>query len=188
MRVVGVNLDDEIVVPRSDGLRHPRHTARAPVSEVGDPDSPIGERPHAIANTFRAQSMAFPTRVSRIRISRSYDADCSSTATSISTPLLTSATDRVTNHLSLRACAGGDFGCSLMGGLPALHVNTTLLILINALYADARLCKASPAPTKKQAREYAARCASRRMRGGGCERDRTCRQLRLRRTMPRHAS
>jgi len=44
-----------------------------------------------------------------------------------------------------------------MGGLPALHVNTTLLILISALYADARLRKASPARTKKQAREYAAR-------------------------------
>ena len=75
-----------------------------------------------------------------------------------------------------------------MGGLPALHVNTTLLILISALYADARLRKASPARTKKQAREYAARCASRRMRGGGFGGDRRCKQLHLRRTMPKHAS
>jgi hypothetical protein len=29
-----------------------------------------------------------------------------------------------------------------MGGLPAMHVNTTLTILISALYADARFWKA----------------------------------------------
>jgi hypothetical protein len=33
-----------------------------------------------------------------------------------------------------------------MGGLPAMHVNTTLTILISALYADARFCRASSAP------------------------------------------
>jgi len=58
-----------------------------------------------------------------------------------------------------------------MGGLPVLHVNTTLLILMSALFADARLCKASPARTKRQARERAARCASRCIRGGGFERN-----------------
>ena len=36
-----------------------------------------------------------------------------------------------------------------MGGLPALHVNTTLLILISALCADARLRRASPARTNE---------------------------------------
>ena len=56
-----------------------------------------------------------------------------------------------------------------MGSLPALHVNTTLLILMSALCADARLRKASPARTKRQARERAARCASRSIRGGGFE-------------------
>jgi hypothetical protein len=40
-----------------------------------------------------------------------------------------------------------------MDGLPAMHVNTMLLILISALYADARLCRASPARTKRQGRE-----------------------------------
>jgi hypothetical protein len=75
-----------------------------------------------------------------------------------------------------------------MGGLPAIHVNTTLLILISALYADARLRRASPARTKRQARERVARCASRCMSGGGFERDLTCKQSHRRRTMPRHAS
>ena len=35
-----------------------------------------------------------------------------------------------------------------MGGLPEIHVNTTLLILMSALYADAHLFNASPACTK----------------------------------------
>jgi hypothetical protein len=75
-----------------------------------------------------------------------------------------------------------------MGGLPAIHVNTTLLILISALYADAPLRKASPARTKRQARERAARGASRCMRGGGFASDRRYKQLRRRRTMPKQAS
>jgi hypothetical protein len=75
-----------------------------------------------------------------------------------------------------------------MDGLPAMHVNTMLLILISALYADARLCRASPARTKRQGRERAARCARRCMRGGGFERGHTCNQLHRRRAMPRRAS
>jgi len=70
-----------------------------------------------------------------------------------------------------------------VNGLPAIHVNTTLLILIGALCAEARFQAASGARTKRQARERAARCASRSMRGGGFERDRRCKQLRRRRTM-----
>jgi len=60
-----------------------------------------------------------------------------------------------------------------MGGLAGPHINTTLVILISALYANARLLKAVPTPTKKQARERAAHCASRRMSGGGFARSRT---------------
>ena len=77
----------------------------------------------------------------------------------------------------------GGIGCSLIGGLPALHVNTTLLILMSALCADARLRSASPARTKRQARERAARCASRAIRGGGFERGSRYKQLHRRRTM-----
>jgi hypothetical protein len=72
-----------------------------------------------------------------------------------------------------------------MSGLRVIHVNTTLFILISALYADARLRQASPARTKKQARQRAARYASPPTRGGGCERGK---QLHLRRTMPKHVS
>src|ERR1700693_4471841 len=57
-----------------------------------------------------------------------------------------------------------------MGGLPVLHVNTTLLILMSALYADAHLRRVLPARTKRQARERAARCASRSIKDGGFER------------------
>jgi len=74
-----------------------------------------------------------------------------------------------------------------MGGLPVLHVNTTLLILMSALCADARLGKTSPARTKKQARERAARCASRSIRGGGFERSLASARLHRRRTVPKHA-
>jgi hypothetical protein len=105
-----------------------------------------------------------------------------------STPIATCATGRATNHVGIRTSIAGGTGCSLMGGLPAMHVNTTLTILISALYADARFCRASSAHTKRQARERAARCASSSIRGGGIERDRTCKQLHRRRTMPKHAS
>jgi hypothetical protein len=72
-----------------------------------------------------------------------------------------------------------------MAGLPVMHVNTTLFILISALCADARLDRASPVSTKKQARERAARYASPPTRGGGFER---AKQLHLRRTTPKYAS
>jgi hypothetical protein len=75
-----------------------------------------------------------------------------------------------------------------MPGLPALHVNTTLLILMNALCADARFCRAPYAGTKRQARERAARCASRAVSAGGFARGRTRAQLHCRRMMPRRAS
>jgi len=68
-----------------------------------------------------------------------------------------------------------------VNGLPAIHVNTTLLILIGALCADARFQAASGTRTKRQARERAAHCASRCMRGGGFERDLMSQQLHRRR-------
>jgi hypothetical protein len=75
-----------------------------------------------------------------------------------------------------------------MGALPVMHVNTTLFILISALYADARFSKASSARTKKHARECAARCASKSMRGGGFGRGPMCNQLHPRRMMSKRAS
>jgi hypothetical protein len=90
--------------------------------------------------------------------------------------------------LTLEGIDRGRYGCSHMGGLPVLHVNTTLFILISALYADARLCKASSARTKKRARECAVRCASKFTRGGGFGRDRMCKQLHPRRMMPKNVS
>ena len=98
------------------------------------------------------------------------------------------ATGRPTNHIDARASTAGEIGCSLMGSLPALHVNTTLLILISALYADARLCRASPAHTRRQARERALRCASSSIRGGGFERSLACRHLHRHRTTPKPAN
>ena len=74
------------------------------------------------------------------------------------------------------------------GGLHAMHVNTTLLILMSALCADARLWKAPPAHTKRQARERAARCASRCIRRGGFERSLACKRLHRRRTTPKPAN
>jgi len=46
---------------------------------------------------------------------------------------------------------------------PAIHVDTTLLILIGALCADARFQAASGTGTKIQERRCAAQCASRSM-------------------------
>jgi len=74
-----------------------------------------------------------------------------------------------------------------MGGLTGPHINTTLVILISALYANARLLKTLPPPTKRQARERAARSA-RSMNGGGFAKDRVSRHLHWRRSLPRRAS
>jgi hypothetical protein len=87
-----------------------------------------------------------------------------------------------------RASDKWGLGCSRMGALPVMHVNTTLFILISALFADARFSKASSARTKKHARECAARCASKFMRGGGFGGGRMRKHLHPRRMMPKKAS
>ena len=86
---------------------------------------------------------------------------------------------------SNRKSARRDLGCLHMGGLPALHVNTTLLILINAFCAVARFQAMSATRTKIQERRRVARCASRAMRDGGYERHPTHRWFHGRRTMPK---
>ena len=72
-----------------------------------------------------------------------------------------------------------------MGGLPAIHVNTTLLILINALCAAARFQAASATRTKVQEGRRVARCAPRAMKDGGCDRRPSHGKFRARRTMPK---
>jgi len=73
-----------------------------------------------------------------------------------------------------------------MNGFTGPHINTTLVILISALYANARLVKALPIPTKRQVRERAAR-SSRRMNGGGFAKDQGSSHLYWRRSTPRRA-
>ena len=72
-----------------------------------------------------------------------------------------------------------------MGGLPALHVNTTLLILINALCAAARFQAASATRTKILERRRVARSASRAIRDGGSDRLPSRGKFHARRTMPK---
>jgi len=50
-----------------------------------------------------------------------------------------------------------------VNGLPAIHVNTTLLILIGALCADARFRPASGTHMKIQERRRAAQCVAHAM-------------------------
>jgi hypothetical protein len=92
-----------------------------------------------------------------------------------------------TNHVHSHGIAREENGCTRMGRFAGPHVNTTLVILISALCADARLLKALPTPTKRQAREHAARSALRSMRGGGFARDQRNR-LPWRRSIPRRIS
>jgi hypothetical protein len=93
-----------------------------------------------------------------------------------------------TNHVHSVGVAQEEIGCGRMGGLAGPHINTTLVILIGALYANARLLKEVPTPTKRQARERAARSASRGMSAGGFARGRTSSRLHPRRSIPRRAS
>src|SRR5262245_27264922 len=93
-----------------------------------------------------------------------------------------------TNHVHSGGSARKEIGCAHMGGLTGPHINTTLVILIGALYANARLLKTLPPPTKRQARERTARSASRGMNGGGFAKDRVSRHLHWRRSVPRRAS
>jgi len=71
-----------------------------------------------------------------------------------------------------------------VAGLPAIHVNTMLLILIGALCADARFQASCGTRTKIQERRRAAQSASRSTRGGGCDR-RSQSRLNRRRRMQR---
>src|SRR5262249_46822093 len=93
-----------------------------------------------------------------------------------------------TNHVHSGGIAREEIGCDRMGGLAGPHINTTLVILISALYANARLLKAVPTPTKRQARERAAHSASRGMSGGGFARGRTSSRPHSHRSIPRRSS
>ena len=93
-----------------------------------------------------------------------------------------------TNHVHSHGIAREVIGCGRMGSLAGPHINTTLVILISALYANARLLKAVPTSTKRQARERAAHSASRGMSGGGFARGRTLSRRHSYRSIPRRAS
>jgi len=93
-----------------------------------------------------------------------------------------------TNHVHSHGIAREVIGCGRMGSLAGPHINTTLVILISALYANARLLKAVPTSTKRQARERAAHSASRGMSGGGFARGRTSSRRHSYRSIPRRAS
>jgi len=92
-----------------------------------------------------------------------------------------------TNHVHSDGIAREEIGCARMGGFTGPHINTTLVILISALYANARLVRALPIPTKRQARERTARSASRRMNGGSFAKDQVSSHLYWRRSTPRRA-
>jgi hypothetical protein len=93
-----------------------------------------------------------------------------------------------TNHVHSHGIAQEEIGCGRMGGLAGPHINTTLVILIGALYANARLLKQVPTPTKKQARERAAHSALGGISDGGFARGRTSSRLHCHRSIPRRAS
>jgi hypothetical protein len=104
---------------------------------------------------------------------------------SSATDLSVSATDLDPNHVHVHEGAHETaIGRLHMGVLPTFHVDINLLILINALCADARF-QAAARTAIQHGRRRAPRCASRAMIVDGRNRRRSLKTFHARRTMPK---
>jgi hypothetical protein len=89
-----------------------------------------------------------------------------------------SATLVFSNHVHI--VGREDIGCLPADGMRTMHIDTTLLILLNALCADARL--QAPSLRTKMEQRRASQCASRTQKDG--DRRGSHRKFQARRTMP----